>query len=244
MRSSPSAPEALARLGARPFAHRGLHDASRGVVENSRAAFAAAAADGCGVELDVRLSGDGVAMVFHDDALDRLTAATGPVDARSADELGTIRLRGTEEGVPRLAEVLQLIDGRVPLLIEVKAPRGLAADSASAVADALGDYLGPHGVMSFNPEVAGWLKRWRPDALRGLVLSRSHGFGARGDLKRRFAMWRADPQFLACDVRDLPYPLAVEARREGVPVYCWTVRSAAQQAIAAAHADQRIFERR
>ena len=70
-------------------------------------------------------------------------------------------------------------------------------------------------------------------AVRGLVLSRAHGYGARGDVKRRFALWRARPQFLACDVRDLPYPLTVRARAEGVPVYAWTVRTPAQEGIAA-----------
>ena len=243
MRSLPSAAEPLRQLGARPFAHRGLHDASRGVPENSRAAFRAAIEAGFGIELDVQLSADGVAMVFHDETLERLTEAVGRVDERDAAALVAIRLRGADQTIPRLHDALDLVDGRVPLLIEVKAPRGLAADAASAVADALGDYLGPHGVMSFNPEVASWLRRWRPDCLRGLVLSRSHALGWRGDLQRRFAVWRAKPHFLACDVRDLPYPLTVRAQRDGVPVYCWTVRSPAQEAIAAAHGDQRIFER-
>ena len=242
MPSSPSAAE-LAALGARPFAHRGLHGTARGIVENSRAAFAAAIDEGFGIELDVQLARDGVAMVFHDAELDRLTGERGPVVERSAAELGRVRLAGSNETIPTLAEVLALIDGRTPLLIEAKAPRGWAVDLASAIADALEGYTGPHGVMSFNPEVPAWYRRYRPDQLRGLVVSRSQRLGLRGDLARRFAMWRARPSFLGCDVRDLPYPLAARARSRGVPVYAWTVRTPAAEAIVAAHADQRIFER-
>ena len=241
---SPSAPpDALAALGAKPFAHRGRHSAERGSVENSRAAFEAAIAEGYGIELDVQLSRDGVAMVFHDAELDRLTGEAGQVAERNADDLGRVRLREGGETIPRLVEVLDQVAGRAPLLIEAKAPRGWAVDLASAAADALEGYTGPHGVMSFNPEVPAWFRRYRPDQLRGLVISRAQRLGIRGDLGRRFAMWRARPSFLAADVRDLPYPLTARARSRRVPVYAWTVRTPAAEAIVAAHADQRIFER-
>src|SRR3954454_12409043 len=120
-RSLPSRQSDLAGLIARPFAHRGLHGGGR--IENSRAAFAAAIAAGSGIELDVQASADGEAMVFHDADLARLADARGALAAWSAAELGRFRLNGSDETIPTLSEILALIAGRAPLLIEVKSPR-------------------------------------------------------------------------------------------------------------------------
>ena len=228
--------EALGRL---PFAHRGLHGG--GLVENSRAAFDAAIAAGHGIELDVQATRDGHAYVFHDATLDRLTDAVGPIARQSAAELDAIRLTGTDETIPSLAEMLKRIGGKVPLLIEVKAPDERVAPLCLAVFHALEGYRGPVGVMSFNPEVGRWFKLHAGRVTRGLVVIEA-GKRRRGGLKRRLALWRSKPDFLAYDVRDLPSRFAARARARGIPVFTWTCRSAEDQARARLHADQIIHE--
>jgi glycerophosphoryl diester phosphodiesterase len=240
MRSSPSRRSELERLGAVPFAHRGLHGGGR--VENSGAAIAAAVAQGYGVELDVQLSRDGEAMVFHDYELDRLTVGQGAVAARTASELQALTFNAGAGAMPRLAQALALIGGRSPLLIEVKSPDRRVARLCAAVARAVEGYGGRFGVMSFNPEVGAWFARHAPQALRGLVVTESGRRGARGRIERALGLWRARPDFLAFDIRDLPSPFAAAARDRGLPVYTWTVRSDGDRVRAAAHADQSIFE--
>jgi glycerophosphoryl diester phosphodiesterase len=113
----------------------------------------------------------------------------------------------------------------------------------AAVARAVDGYDGSLGIMSFNPEVGAWFARHAPRALRGLVVTESGRKGLRGRIERRLALWRARADFLAYDIRDLPSTFAGAARARGVAVYTWTVRSEADRALAAAHADQAIFER-
>ena len=240
MPSSRSRRAELERLGARPFAHRGLHGPGR--PENSRAAFDAAIDAGAGIELDVQASRDGEAIVFHDYQLDRLTEARGLVADLDADALTQLRLLGTSERIPRLADVLASIGGRTPLLIEVKSPDRHVVPLCRAVAAALEVYAGPVGVMSFNPEVGAWFARHAPQRLRGLVVTESGRKGARGRIARRLAFWRATADFLAYDIRDLPSPFADAKRAARVPVFTWTVRTPADRACAAAQADQIIYE--
>lgn len=233
-------PERVAGLTPVPFAHRGLHGDDR--VENSRAAFAAAIAKGHGIELDVQASRGGDAFVFHDYQLERLTDETGPVIARTAQELEGIRLEGTDEAIPTLAEILDLIGGRVPLLIEVKAKDRLVTPLCLSVFRALEGYRGAVGVMSFNPEVGRWFAAHAPRVVRGLVVSESDKRGVRGSIERRLALWRARPDFLAYDIRDLPSRFATRARGRGLAVMTWTVRDGRQHNSARRHADQIIYE--
>jgi glycerophosphoryl diester phosphodiesterase len=240
MRLSPSRRSELTQLIARPFAHRGLHGPGR--IENSRAAFAAAIAAGSGIELDVQASADGQAMVFHDADLARLADARGALAAWSAAELGRFRLSGSDETIPALAEILGLIGGRVPLLIEVKAPKRAVGALCRSVAAALRTYIGAVGVMSFNPEVGHWFARHAPARLRGLVVS-EQGKGLRGLVERPLALWRSRADFLAYDLRDLPSRFAQARRANGMPVLTWTVRTMADRARAAEHASQIIYEK-
>lgn len=226
----------LAALIAEPFAHRGLHGPGR--IENSRAAFLAAIAAGHGIELDVQASSDGEAIVFHDYELDRLTEGLGAVRTLGAAELSRIRLGDSDETIPALPEILALVGGRAPLLIEVKAPGRRAAQLNRSVAAALSVYRGPVAVMSFNPEVCHWFARNAPAVLRGLVVTEQEK-GVRGRWQRPFALWRAKPDFLAYDIRDLPSRFAAAS---GLPVLTWTVRGAADRARAANYADQIIYE--
>jgi len=252
MRSSPFAlpdrllapPPAAKRIGflfAQPFAHRGLH--GQGRIENSRAAFAAAIAEGHGIECDVQIARDGEIFVFHDYELDRLTEDAGPLAERSAAQLDTIRLKGTAETLPRLSEMLDIVVGRAPLLIEVKSRDRHVGALCLGVRRALEGYRGAVAVMSFNPEVARWFALHAPRIVRGLVVTEERKRGLRGRLQRHIALWRARPDFLAYDIRDLPSRFAAAQRARGIPVLTWTVRSAAAEATALVHADQIIYER-
>jgi len=230
----------IAQLTARPFAHRGLHGPTR--LENSRVAFVEAIGEGHGIELDVQASRDGDAFVFHDYELDRLTKESGALAARGTAELKRIKLRNTYETVPILPEVLQLIAGRVPLLIEVKAPGRKVGALCVSVLRALDGYRGPVGVMSFNPQVGRWFSIHGPRVTRGLVVTEQGKRRIRGRLTRRLALWRAKPDFLAYDIRDLPSAMSVAARGRGMPVFTWTCRGDEDRARAAEHADQIIYE--
>ena len=240
MLSSSSRTAELARLIAVPFAHRGLHGPGR--AENSRAAFRAAIDAGHGIELDVRASGGGAVYVFHDEALERLTDGSGAFRDLAEEALPRLRLRGCDETIPSLSEALALIAGRVPLLVEVKAPRRQAGPLCAAVELALAGYRGPVGVMSFNPEVARWFAVHAPARSRGLVVTESGRKGLRGRILRRLALWRSRADFLAYDIRDLPSAFASRCRARGLPVCTWTVRSEEERARAALHADQIIYE--
>jgi glycerophosphoryl diester phosphodiesterase len=233
-------PAAVAWIGGRVFAHRGLHDTR--VPENALAGFAAAIARGFGIECDIQLSGDGQAMVFHDWELDRLTRETGPLARRAAAELGAIALNGGEGAIPTLRELLDLVAGRVPLLIEIKSRRDMRiAPVCLAVRHVLEGYRGAHAVMSFDPRVARWFARQAPGTPRGLVLTEDDKT-AMGTFKRHLALWHAKPHFLAYDICDLPSAFAAHQRRRGLPLATWTVRTAELRARAADHADAPIAE--
>ena len=228
------------KLATRGFAHRGLH--GRGVPENSRAAILAAVTEGWGVEIDVRASRDGRAVVFHDAALERMTGERGPVAARGVGELARIKLSRSVETIPTLEEALALVAGRVPLLLELKAPDPAVGALCLAVRKALARYPGPVGVMSFNPEVPRWFAAHAPTAVRGLVVTETQR-DWRGRLERWLSVRHAKPHFLAYDVRCLPSHLPTRLRAKGMPVFAWTVRTDTERELARLHADAPIFER-
>lgn len=234
-------PARVAWLKGAEYAHRGLHGAGR--VENSPAAFAAAVEAGMGIECDVQLTADGRAMVFHDWDVARLTGETGPVVGRTATELGQIALRGSGESIPTLREVLDLVTGRVPLLVEIKSRREVRPEPlCRAVRDDLAGYRGEAAVMSFDPRVGHWFRRHAPERVRGLVVTEETDRGWRGAIRRYVSLWRAAPDFLAYDVRDLPSRLAAAQRARGLPLLTWTVKTAGLREVAAAHADAPIAE--
>ena len=218
------------------YAHRGWHGDGR--IENSPSAFRAAIAAGLGIECDVQQAADGEPLVFHDWDLDRLTAARGPVRTRTIEQLSQIPLRGGDP-IWTLPQLLGEVAGRVPLLIEVKSRREVPYERfCSKVARSLDHYVGRMAVMSFDPRVVRWFAQNLPDlAPRGLVMTDSDS-----PLWRRWALWRARPQFLAYDVRSLPSRLAAAQRAKGMPVLTWTVSDEARLARARKHADAPIAE--
>lgn len=235
----------VAFLARQPFAHRGLH--GPGVVENSRAAFAAAIAAGHGIELDVQGGLEGEAFVFHDAGFERLTGETGRFAERPGAEIGRIRLKDSDETIPRLSEILALVGGRVPILIEVKAPGPLVGVLCLAVRRALEGYRGEVAVMSFNPAVGRWYRRHATRIVRGLVVTEQGEIGGlarmKGRMARHVSLWQAQPDFLAYDVRDLPSRFAEAQRVRGLTLLTWTVRTDEQQDMADAHTDGAIHER-
>lgn len=236
-----------------PIAHRGLHDRARGVIENSRAAVRAAIEAGYGVEIDVQGSADGEAMVFHDEALPRLTGAPGLVADHAAATLAGIRLAGSQEGVPTLGEVLDLVAGRAALLIEVKDQTGVLGEGdgvlEARVAALLAGYGGPVAAMSFNPHSVAALAAAAPGVARGLT---SCGFdGAdwplpdyrRAELAALGDVGRTGSGFISHDKADLANPAVARLKAGGLPVLTWTVRSPAEEAAARRVADNVTFER-
>jgi glycerophosphoryl diester phosphodiesterase len=249
---TPSLPAAFLTV---PLAHRALHDDADGRPENSRAAIRAAIAAGYGIEIDLQLSKDGCAMVFHDYDLDRLAAGTGPVRALTRAALGSVPLKGGDgEGIPDLAEVLDLVAGRVPLLIELKDPQGEMGITDGvlerATVEALQGYEGPVALMSFNPNTVTELARLAPDTARGITTSAYDPAewpelpkAVCDDLRAIPDFDRSGSSFISHEAGDLARPRVQALRSAGVPVLCWTVRSAAEETAARAFADNVTFER-
>ncbi len=152
------------------YAHRGLHKGNRAGTppENSLEAFELACQGGYGIELDVRLSKDGEVMVFHDDTLTRMTGREGSFEDYTAEELKKMTLAESGETIPTFKEVLALVDGRVPLLVELK---GESTDCSLCpkVAEILREYKGDYCLESFNPILIGEMKKQLPESYRGLL---------------------------------------------------------------------------
>ena len=236
-----------------PIAHRALHDFALGRPENSRGAIRAAIAAGYGIEIDVQLSADGVPMVFHDYSLHRLTDETGPVRGRTAAELGAITLKGTEEGIPTLAEVLEIVAGQVPLLVEIKDQDGAlglqVGPLEEATAKLLSSYNGPVAVMSFNPHAIEAFGKFAPGVPVGLTTSAYQPNdwallpAARGDELRHIPDFeRLGAAFISHEAKDLTAARVTELKGLGVPVLCWTIRSVDEEALARQVADNVTFE--
>ena len=151
------------------YAHRGLWNGQ--IPENSMPAFALAVEKGFGIELDVRLSSDGVIMVFHDPNLKRMCGVNSRIEVNKASVLRTLRLGGTEYTIPTLEEVLAFVDGRVPLLVEIKG-EGNEERLCRALAEALDMYPGTFAIQSFDPRVLRWFKRFRPRFPRGQLVTK------------------------------------------------------------------------
>lgn len=247
---TPALPAAL--LGA-PIAHRGFHDALQGRPENSRAAIRAAIDAGYAIEIDLQLTADGQAMVFHDYDMRRLTGRPGAIrQISSADANSIALLHGDGEGIPTLTEILDLVAGRAPLLIELKDQDGGMGPEIGlleeAATQALAGYRGPVAVMSFNPYSVAAMARLAPDLPRGLVTSAylPHEWPlpvATCERLRDIPDFESSASaFISHEVEDLTRPRVAELKARGVPVLCWTVRSAIQASEARSIADNITFE--
>jgi glycerophosphoryl diester phosphodiesterase len=238
--------EAWDRLFEPAIAHRGLWSPD-GPPENSLGAFQAACAAGYGIELDVQLSADGEAMVFHDEKLERMTGAEGRVRDRSAAELGELRLAGTDERIPTLFETLALVGHRAMVHIELKTPYGDVGPLEQRVHEVIADHNGPVCVIGFNPYSHAWFADRYPGVLRGLD---SYSYARAPHMaeaqRRAFARLEhvdiARPHFLALGLDMLPCARATELRRKGMPVVAWTVRKPDEWEAVRDGCDNLIFE--
>ena len=238
-------------LIARPFAHRGLHDAVHGVIENTAGAVRAAIDANYGVEVDVQLTKDGEAMVHHDDVLGRLTEGSGRLDAYTAAELRRVPFRGSTERMMTLGELCDLVGGRVTMLVELKSRFDGDHRLPDRVAALLERYTGPVAPMSFDPRQLDRLRQKSPRLVCGIVAAkyRPHPYWdlmppwMRHGMGYLVTALTARPRFVAYGVADLPALAPLAARHIfGLPLLTWAVRTEAERQIAARWADQMIFE--
>jgi glycerophosphoryl diester phosphodiesterase len=238
-------------LTARPVAHRGLHDRARGIIENMPGAAEAAISGNFGIECDIQLTADGEAMVHHDDALGRLTEATGRLLGMTAAELKAVKFKDTSERMMSLADLCALVRGRVPLVIELKSHFDGDRKLVTRMAEVLASYSGPAVGMSFDPDQVMALREMMPARPRGIIAERTYEEAdwpeatpaqRKGMLHLRHA-FRTRPHFVAYWVDELPAPAPWIARNIfGLPLLTWTVRTPEQRDRAARYADQMIFE--
>jgi glycerophosphoryl diester phosphodiesterase len=244
----------MTRLFDRPIAHRGLHDRSKGVIENSRSAFAAALERGYAIECDVQLSSDGVPFLFHDDDFDRLTEATGRSDARPIADVIKLTLKGsaTADVPPLFTEFLSQVAGRTQLQIELKQQRDAVATKtlASAVATALKGYAGPYTLESFDPNLLIALRREGVTAPLGII---TYGYdeptwdtkvtGWQKFVLRHLLHWPLTRfSFISCRNVSLYLPAVRFFRARGMEVTAWTITSEQAAVASKRGADQIVFE--
>jgi glycerophosphoryl diester phosphodiesterase len=237
----------------KPIAHRGLHDLKAGRIENTAPAFVAGLAKGYGLECDLQPAEDGTPMVFHDDVVDRLIDGRGRLDRMSVKDLTALRYKNQSERIITFAEFLEICGGKGPLLVEVKSSwRTPKAGFLEAVAKEAKRYKGPLALMSFDPRVMAVLAELAPKVPRGIVAGKYEGKGwwlddigiERGQrLTDLLESGPAAPSFYAYHVKSLPTPVTRFLREvEHLPLFTWTVRSAADRKTAAKWADAPIFE--
>jgi glycerophosphoryl diester phosphodiesterase len=238
-------------LVARPIAHRGLHDRSNGIVENTLAAAEAAIAANFAIECDVQGTLDGEAVVFHDHTLERLTDQKGPVRDRAAAELTRVAVAATQNRIPTLQGLLEQIGGRVPVIVEIKSRFDGDMVLTRRTAEIASRYDGPVALKSFDPGIVALLRQVAPDLPRGIVAEASYEDREydvlTAETKREMANLlhfpQTEPDFVSWRVRDLPLAAPFLCRHLGrLPVMTWTVRTEEDRRRARAHADQMIFE--
>ena len=238
-------------LTARPIAHRGLHGAAPGLIENTPSAVSAAIAAGYGIEVDVQLSADGEAMVHHDDALGRLTDGEGRLDRLRAAELKRIPFHGSADRMMTLSDLCDLVDGRGTILIELKSRFDGDARLPARVAAVLAAYRGPVAPMSFDPGQVTLLRHKAPRLVCGIIAAKYHPHPywdlmpawMRHGMGYLLTGVVARPQFVAYAVADLPAVAPLVARHVlRMPLLTWTVRTETERRCAARWADQMIFE--
>lgn len=242
-------------LTARPIAHRGLHDAAGGVVENSLSAAKAAARAGYAIECDVQATLDGQVVVFHDDGLERLTKGEGRLDEKTFAELSSLSLYDTRDGIPLLRDFLGAIGGAVPLVIEIKSRFDGDLSPARRVAEIVAHYRGLVAIESFDPDPIAELRAHGDqfgiaDVPLGVVAQAAYDdadWSLSSQRKAELAQFlhypRTRPDFLSWNVDDLPHAIPFLCREGlGLPVTTWTVRSKEQAEAAASWADQIVFE--
>lgn len=236
-------------ITARPIAHRGLHDTSHGIIENTSSAFAAAINKAYSIECDLQLTRDGEAVVFHDDHLDRLTEGHGLVKDHSAEQIKSRKIRNSPDRVQTLAELLAQVKGQVPLIIELKSHWDGDERLAARALEVLKGYAGDHAIMSFDPDVIAAVRGISPGTIRGIVAETAFDsyydslpLAKQLELRSFAHVSRTAPDFVSFYFEELPWAPIEALRASGLPVITWTIRSPQQAWQALRHSDQITFE--
>ncbi|MCJ8325260.1 MAG: glycerophosphodiester phosphodiesterase [Rhizobiales bacterium] len=233
-----------------PIAHRGLHNQAKNIVENSGGAIRAAIKHGYAIEIDVQLTKDQKAIVFHDETLDRVTGLNGKVIDYTLAELQQIRYNAGDETIISFGELLELVDGQVPLIIEVKSRFDNVGPLEAYIAKMMDGYDGDICIMSFNPLTVRKFRQIAPHIIRGIVAEYImsptdwRGINALGRFFiKNFVHWPLTrPNFISYHLHDLPSLSITLARKLGIPVISWTIKSPSDAEISAKYADQITFE--
>lgn len=243
------APRSIGFITERPIAHRGLHDAAKGIVENTASAFQAAIDRGYAIECDLQITKDGEAVLFHDDTLDRVIDGHGLVKDFTAAELKAMPIRNATDHVQTLAEMLSQVKGQVPLVIELKPQWDGDESLAKRTVEVVKDYRGPLCLMSYDPDVVAAIRRMAPDIIRGVVAERHLDYYAGAmptaklvELRTLSHLSRTEPDFISFYEEELPWAPITAFRRSGKPVITWTIRSPEQEKRALRYSDQVTFE--
>ena len=222
-----------------PIAHRGLHDAKKGIPENSCAAFENARLCGYAAETDVRFTKDGKLVAFHDDDLERMTGERAKVIDRTYAELCKLRLDGTSEKIPLFSELLELIDGKIPLLIEIK-NQPERKDIVQETLRTLSGYRGEFALQTFHPLYLLQIKRLAPHILRGQLGTFIPKFSPQNHVVKNMSLnFLTSPDFISYNIENLPFS---KARRKDTLLLSWTVRDHETLQKAQKYADNIIFE--
>ncbi len=208
-------------------AHRGLHGLAPNTPENSMAAFRGALEHGLAIETDVHLSADGEVVLFHDDDLTRMCGVEGTPETSTLAELKQLRLAGTEETIPTLRELLELVNGAVPLLIEIKCRPGMpCAALCRAVDRLLSQYEGVYAIQSFYPPALWWYRWHHPNVFRGQL---SAGFYKDKPHMRALGClvfnWLSRPDFISYEHETVSHPCRRLCSRMGAYLFGWTFRT-------------------
>lgn len=225
-----------------PIAHRGLHD--KNAPENSIPAFAKAIENGYAIELDVQMLSDGTVVVFHDNSLSRLTNNDGYIKFLRKEDLEMLTLNGSNEHIPTLDEVLKFVDGKVPLLIEIKNGEKVGK-LENKVIEMLKTYKGQFAIQSFNPFVLQYFHKHAPDILRGQLSSffkkEKLPFFQKYFLKRLSLCKKVShPDFISYDIKNLPNRFVHKFKDK--PLLAWTVKNQSEYMRVVKYCDNVIFE--
>ena len=238
-------PALLKKLQGYRYAHRGLHDIEKGIPENSLLAFRLALEHGFGMELDVHLSKDGKLVVEHDDSLLRTCGIDRPIEACDWEEIKDLRLEGTQETLPLLEDVFQLVQGKMPLLIEAKVFGGNYNALSAALYQAIKGYDGDICIESFDPRAVGWFAKNASEIVRGQL----SGYRLKQSKHIDFAMRHllihciSRPDFLAYDYQKFGLAYYIFRALFGAPIFLWTLRTKEAKAIAEKQRATPIFEK-
>jgi glycerophosphoryl diester phosphodiesterase len=234
-------------LVARPIAHRGLHAGN--VIENTESAFAAALMQNYAIECDLQITKDGEAVVFHDDEVGRLLDGKGLVKDFTVKQLKALPFKNAKDRVQTLAELLEQVDGKSTLVIELKSHWAYDQTLTLRALEILNDYDGPFALMSFDPDMIACVAERSPGTVRGITADRvTDPYYNILSVERRRSMQnfahlpKSRPHFVSFDFKGLPFQPITHIRNAGHPVITWTIRSEADASAAMRYSDQVTFE--